>query len=150
MVVHSPDRLSTLYDQDETAWLEAMAELVRQHRLDELDLPHLSEYLTDMARRDRREVKSRLTVLIAHILKRVHQPERRSGGWRATVEAQRQELVGLLESKTLRHHAEAVLPSAYADGVRQAAAETERPVSAFPAECPYTLDKLEGFDLLAE
>ncbi|MGQ0591183.1 MAG: DUF29 family protein [Gammaproteobacteria bacterium] len=55
-----------LYEHDETAWLETMAELIRLGRLDEIDYPNLAEYLADMARRDRREVESRLTVLIVH------------------------------------------------------------------------------------
>ncbi|MGH8479427.1 MAG: DUF29 family protein [Gammaproteobacteria bacterium] len=44
-----------LYEHDETAWLETMAELIRLGRLDEIDYPNLAEYLADMARRDRRE-----------------------------------------------------------------------------------------------
>ena len=150
MVVRSLDRLTALYERDETAWLEAMAGLIRDRHLGELDYENLGEYLADMARRDRREVESRLAVLIAHLLKWGHRPRRRSGSWRATIEVQRQELVRLLESGTLRNHAEAVLRRVYADGVRQAAAETSLPVSTFPPECPYTLDQLEGFDLLAE
>src|SRR5271170_7741523 len=88
--------MSTLYEQDETAWLEAMAELIRLGRLEELDYPNLAEYLADMARRDRREVESRLTTLMTHILKWTHQPDRRSGSWKGTVVEQRQELEGLL------------------------------------------------------
>jgi hypothetical protein len=150
VIVRSRDRLTALYERDETAWLEAMAGLIRDRCFGELDYENLGEYLADMARRDRREVESRLAGLIAHLLKWKHQPGRRSGSWRATIEGQRQELVRLLESGTLRNHAEAVLRRVYADGVRQAAAETSLPVSTFPPECPYTLDQLEGFDLLAE
>jgi hypothetical protein len=148
MAVVSVDRLPSLYEQDETAWLEAMVDLIREGRFDAIDYPHLGEYLADMARRDRREVKSRLGLLIAHLLKWTYQPEHRSGSWRATIEIQRQELASLLESGTLRNHAEAVLSKAYADGARQAAAETELPASTFPIDCPYTLDQLEALDLL--
>src|SRR5437762_265465 len=69
-------QLDVLYERDETAWLEAMADLIRTGRLDEVDYPNLAEYLADMARRDRREVDSRLVVLLAHVLKWVHQPDR--------------------------------------------------------------------------
>src|SRR3954452_12731877 len=123
MVVRALERLTALYERDETAWLEAMAERIRDGRLGELDYENLGEYLADMARRDRREVESRLAVRIAHLLKWEHQPRRRSRSWRATIEVQRQELVRLLESGTLRNHAEAALRRVYADGVRQAAAE---------------------------
>jgi hypothetical protein len=134
--------LQALYEQDETAWLEAMAGLVSQRRLDEIDYPHLAEFLTDMALRDRREVTSRLSLLIAHLLKWNYQPDRRTGGWQVTVEVQRQELADLLESGTLRNHAIAVLAKAYANAVRQAIAETKLPASTFPAECPYSLEAL--------
>lgn len=88
--------LGLLYERDETAWLEAMSEMIRLGRLEELDYPNLAEYLTDMAQRDRREVESRLTLLLTHVLKWVHQPDRRSGSWKGTIVAQRQELEGLL------------------------------------------------------
>ncbi|HET6576565.1 MAG TPA: DUF29 domain-containing protein [Fimbriiglobus sp.] len=132
--------LSTLYEQDETAWLEAMAELAAQGRLSEMDHQHLSEYLADMAKRDRREVFSRLVVLLAHLLKWDHQPDRRSGSWRGTIREQRRELRQLLESATLQSHAEAVFADAYAEARRQAADETELSVEIFPEECGWTLD----------
>ncbi len=150
MIVRPTESLPSLYEQDETAWLEAMVQLIRQQRFDELDYTHLSEFLEDLARRDRREVESRLAGLIAHLLKWTYQPERRSGSWRATVEVQRQELVRLLESGVLRNHAEAVLPKAYAAGVRQAMAETEQSAESFPQECPYALEQLLDENLLTE
>ncbi len=139
-----------LYEQDETAWLEAMAELIRLGRLDEVDYPNLAEYLADMARRDRREVESRLTVLIAHALKWSHQPDRRSGGWKGTIVEQRQELEGLVSRAVLRNHAEAVLADVYRKAVERAAAETGLPGETFPGTCPYALDQLLSADLLAE
>jgi hypothetical protein len=39
-----------------------MADLAARRRLGEMDFAHLSEYLSDMAKRDRREVKGRLMV----------------------------------------------------------------------------------------
>lgn len=139
-----------LYEQDETAWLEAMAELIRMGRRDEVDYPNLAEYLADMARRDRREVTSRLSVLVAHLLKWRHQPERQTGSWRGTVEIQRQELAELLESGVLRNHAGEVLGKAYANGVRQAVAETGLPEVAFPAGCPDSLDEILSAPLEAD
>ena len=134
--------LELLYEQDETAWLEAMAVLAAEGRLSEMDSHNLSEYLSDMAKRDRREVTSRLAVLIAHLLKWRDQPMRRSGSWRETVEVQRQELSELLESGTLRNHAADTLSKAYTFGVRQAVAETGLLESAFPIDCPFTLDEV--------
>lgn len=150
MVVRPIEILPSLYEEDETAWLEAMADLIAAQRYEELDYPHLQEYLTDMAIRDRREVKSRLVTLIAHRLKWIHQPDKRSASWRGTILEQRRELRDLLGRGVLRNHAEAVLGKAYQDAVEQAAAETELPPETFPAVCPWTLELLLSPDVLAE
>src|SRR5947209_2657229 len=132
MAQRTADALTDLYEADETAWLEAMAKLIRAKRYRELDYRHLREYLSDMAKRDKREVTSRLTVLIAHLLKWMYQPEKRSGSWRATILVQQQALGPDLEGGILRRHAEAILPRAYANAVEQAAIETELPAERFP------------------
>src|SRR5262245_23337972 len=134
--------LSALYERDETAWLEAMSALAASGAFEEMDYKHLSEYLADMAKRDRREVFSRLVVLLSHLLKWEHQPEHRSGSWRGTMREQRRELRQLLESGTLRKHAEAVLADAYAEARRQAADETELSLDVFPVENARGLDAL--------
>ncbi len=137
-----PLPLSALYEHDETAWLEAMSALAAEGRHDALDYPNLSEYLSDMAKRDRREVFSRLAVLLAHLLKWNHQPDRRSGSWLGTILVQQRELRQLLESGTLRNHADAVLAEAYADAVSQAAVETGLPRATFPAGCVWEVDAM--------
>jgi hypothetical protein len=142
MATEEAVRLDVLYERDETAWLEAMADLIRSGRLDQVDYPSLAEFLADMAQRDRREVISRMSILIAHLLKWRHQPGQRSGSWRGTVELQRQELAELLESGVLRNHAGEVLAKAYTNGMRQAVAETGLSESTFPETCPYSLDAL--------
>jgi hypothetical protein len=139
MVERSTHSLASLYHDDETAWLESMAHLVSERRFEELDHEHLHEYLLDMARRDKREVLSRLTVLLAHLLKWEHQPDQQTNSWRATILHQRQELRDLLESRTLHNYAEEILSRAYGRAVQQAAAEAGVEESAFPASCPWSL-----------
>jgi len=136
--------LSVLYEQDETAWLESMAALAAEGRFAQLDLPNLAEYLADMAKRDRREVFSRLVVLLAHLLKWDYHPQGRCGSWRGAIREQRRELRQLLESGTLRNHAAAVLAEAYAEARRQAADETELDPNVFPSENPWPLDEVIG------
>jgi len=131
---------AALSELDETAWLEATADLIRHGRIEEVELETLAEYLTDMAKRDRREVFSRLVVLLSHLLKWHYDPERRSGSWRGTILEQQRELRQLLESGTLRNHAIAVFADAYADARKQAAAETGLARATFPQECAWDLD----------
>ncbi len=150
MIQRAATELSQLYDADETAWLEAMADLIRQGRCEDLDFAHLEEYLGDMARRDRREVKSRLITLLAHVLKWMHQPDQRSRSWRGTIVEQRQELAELVARGVLRSHAEAVLADAYTEAVERAVAETGLTAESFPDECPYSLEQLLSADFPSE
>ena len=93
-----------------------------------------------MARRDKREVFSRLVTLITHLLKWEQQPNQRSNSWRGTIVSQRRELAQLLESGTLRRYAGEVLEKAYRHAVEQASAETGLAEEIFPSECSMSLE----------
>ena len=136
--------LASLYESDETAWLDAMSDLVAGGRFAELDRAHLAEYLADMAKRDRREVNSRMAQLLAHLLKWYFQPEKRTRSWERTIELQRQKLRRILESGTLRNHVEDRLPEIYGDAVRLAAIETGSAPELFPAVCPFDWRQIES------
>ena len=138
--------LAELYLADETAWLDAMAELIGAGEHSELDYANLREYLRDMANRDRREVMSRLKQLLLHILKWEHQPGKRTRSWSTSILDQQQDLAADLESGVLRNHAEAAIEQAYVGAVRLASNETELPSKAFPSECPYSLDELLAYE----
>jgi len=142
--------LSELYEADETAWLDAMAKLVRERCVDDLDYPHLAEYLEDMARRDRKEVSSRLRVLLIHVLKWIYQKDMRSPSWRLTVLEQQAELETDLDKGVLRNHATESLAAIYEKGVKYAAQETNLPAEGFPNQCPWTLDQLMSAEVLAD
>jgi hypothetical protein len=150
MIRQTEPALPELYVDDETAWLDAMADLLAAGAFGELDFASLREYLTDMATRDRREVESRLVVLLMHILKWVHQPDDRSRSWQASIIEQRQELRRLAGQGVLRNHAESVLTEVYRDAVDRAAAETGWSAQTFPAECGYSVEDLLSFDPAAD
>lgn len=132
----------TLLDQDETAWLEQTAVLVAEGRFGEIDSAQPGEYLADLARRDRREVIRRLTVLPAHRLKWEHQPPERGNSWQATILLQCQELRDLLESRRLENHARESLGKAHERAVKLAALEMGIEESALPAVCPWLLEEV--------
>lgn len=146
--VQITERLSvtpeSLFLADETAWLELTAQLVAEGSWGQIDRVNLSEYLTDMAKRDRREVMSRLVVLLTHLLKWNHQSDQRTGSWQATIDLQRLDLGDLLDSRTLFNHAQDVLPKAYERATSQTAKETGLSAKDFPTTCPFTLDGLLG------
>lgn len=135
--------LSELYERDEVAWYGAMIELIELGRTDDLDFVNLKELLESMAKREHREVKSRLRILLAHWLKWQYQPEKRTGSWAATLVLQRSELRDdFSDSRVLYNRAVEVLDSAYHQAVRFASAETGLPPETFPETCPVTLDEL--------
>ena len=99
-----------------------------------------------MAKRDRREVESRLLQLLVHILKWEFQPDKRTSSWRRSIAHQLRELGKDLESGVLHNHAEACLLEEYREAIKDAAVETGLPESAFPPECPYSLDELLAYE----
>jgi hypothetical protein len=135
--------LTALYEADETAWLDAMAELVAQGRFAELDQIHLAEYLSDMAKRDRREVSNRL----AQLLKWYFQPVKRTRSRERSIELQRQKLQQILDSATLRNHAEDHLAEMYAKAIRLVIIDTDLPVEAFPPVRPFDWPQIESAPL---
>ena len=140
---------STVAEIDETAWLEETAAQLRAGRTADVDLAQLAEYLTDMAKRDRREVKSRLAILIAHLLKWKYQPGRRCLSWQNTIRDQREELEEILTSTVLLAHAHDVLPAAWAKGRLHAIAQTGLADDTFPVNCPMPLSAILKSDIWA-
>lgn len=61
--------LRQLYEQDDSAWAEANADLLRAGQFGQLDIEHLLEELSDMGKSEQRAPESRLCVLLARLLK---------------------------------------------------------------------------------
>ncbi len=100
-----------LYDFDYYTWTHRQAQLLRQGRFNELDVPHLIEELESMGTRERRELYHRLAILAAHLLKWIYQPNRRGNSWRRTIAVQRLGLADLLAvNPDLKLQLEEVLP----------------------------------------
>jgi hypothetical protein len=57
------------YEADFYAWTMEQAQLLRSGEFSELDIENIAEELESMGRSDKREIESRLTVLLAHLLK---------------------------------------------------------------------------------
>ena len=84
------------YDQDFVLWTERQAALIRAGQFDLVDWENVATEIEAMGSRERRELGSRLKVLVMHLLKWQFQPERRSISWRTTINDQRDELEQLL------------------------------------------------------
>ena len=80
------------YDRDVILWSEEQARLLRARRFSELDLEHLADEIEDVGKSEKRELASRMTVLLAHLLKWRSQPESRSKSSGATIAIQRKRI----------------------------------------------------------
>ena len=89
--------MSATYEKDIVAWSKEQAALLRAGRLSALDLQHIADEVEDVGKSEQRELASRLAVLLAHLLKWSHQPERRGKSWAFTIREQRRALTLHLE-----------------------------------------------------
>jgi Domain of unknown function DUF29 len=142
-------QVTTQYDADFFRWTQDTAELIRQARLDELDLEHVAEEIQDMGNRDKREVYSRLKVLLMHLLKWEFQPALRSRSWEHAIREQRSQLkLVLKDSPSLVRFATSKFKAAYSEAVEDAVFETGLPVDRFSRSCPYATDEILTKDFL--
>ncbi|MDX2228880.1 MAG: DUF29 domain-containing protein [Leptolyngbyaceae cyanobacterium bins.349] len=89
---------SSLYEQDFVAWCEDTASKLRSRDFANLDFEALIEEIESLGRADKRELQSRLRVLLAHLLKRLYVTSPNDyRGWENTIAEQRSELELLLE-----------------------------------------------------
>jgi hypothetical protein len=144
-------RNSTAYDEDFYAWTQEQAKLLRSGNLSQIDVENVAEELESMGRSDKREIDSRLEVLLMHLLKWQVQVRQRSPGWSGTIREQRRRITKLLrESPSLRPAIAQLIPEAYLEARDKASDETGLPESMFPTECPFTPDQIMAEDFLPE
>lgn len=132
--------MAKLYETDFYAWTVAQANLLRQEEFEQVDWDNLIEEIDTLGRSERNEVKSRLTVLIMHLLKWQYQPKRSGPSWRKTIATQRVDLADLLaDNPSLHRQLPEFVTAAYPSAVKKAEIETGLPATIFPPACPYTV-----------
>ncbi len=129
-LVYEEDRASgpharASYETDVHGWAMQQAESLRLRRFHELDIENLADEVEAVARQERKELVSRLSLVYQHLLKWDHQRERRSASWARTIREQRTQVSELLdENRSLRPHLNALIETAYRQGRVAALNET--------------------------
>ncbi|MHB8249434.1 MAG: DUF29 domain-containing protein [Acidithiobacillus sp.] len=140
-----------LYEQDFLAWVEDQAEALRTRQIGALDWDNLVEEIESMGASQRRELGSRLAVLLMHLVKWHWQPEKRSKSWQLTILEQRREIRRLLKaSPSLQRFIPDEIPEAWMDARKAASTETDIPALTFPTECPWDAETQVLADWLPE
>jgi hypothetical protein len=133
-------RLAIAKETDAAAWAEEMAALLESHDYANLDVAGLAEELRDLSRSRFDELRSRLRVLIVHLLKWQYQPARRSRSWRSTITTQRFDIADMLkESPSLGTRLQPEFAEVWYRATVQAADETGIDIEKFPADCIWDL-----------
>ncbi|MEH2051518.1 DUF29 domain-containing protein [Nostoc sp.] len=135
--------MPNFYETDFYTWTQEQANLLRHHQWNQLDLPNLIEEIESLGRKERQELRNRLSVLIRHLLKWEYQPKQRSRSWLATIRVQRREILNLLsENPSLKPYIEEALQESYENGRDLASGETNLPLSSFPNQCLYLFEEI--------
>lgn len=118
-------------------WVHQQANALRQREDHKLDRDRLAEEIEALGGMERREIESRLRVLLRHLLKWRYQPVKRSNSRRASVVEARGRIASVIkDSPSLRRHPEQHLAEAYEIARLRAADDTG--LDNLPAECPWT------------
>ena len=133
--------MTTLYKRDFFGWTQDQADALRRRSINELDWENLVEEVESMGKQERSELQSRLVVLLTHLLKWRHQPERRTRSWALTIVEQRLRAQQVLdENPSLKPEVQDVITTAYRLSRIRAARETRRPIVTFPSQSEYDWD----------
>jgi len=137
-----------LYETDFYGWIQEQSSLIRSGDTSLLDYENILEEIEAMGRAERRSLRSRLAVLLMHLLKWQYQPTLRGKSWRATITHQRTAISSLLEdSPGLQNALQDRVDSAWKDALKDVVAETDLDKDIFPQVCPWSFDTFmdDGF-----
>lgn len=138
-----PQADAARYDEDFYTWTQEQGARLRAGELDGLDLGNLAEEIESLGKSQFASLVSALRIVLLHMLKFDHQPERRSRSWAVSIATHRDQAVEELdESPGLKSRLDEAVTKAYRRARLEASGETGLPLKLFPESCPYPLDEI--------
>ena len=137
-----PD-LKTLYEIDDSLWLEETIELLKAKNFEALDLENLIEELEDLGNEKKFRVASFLQQIIRHaLLLQFWSSEREynQGHWESEL-VNFQDQLNTYLTASLRKYLEQEFDNIYQKATRYVRKKTKNQV-IFPDTCPYSLEEL--------
>jgi hypothetical protein len=149
-----PQLNQILYEQDFYLWIQTTAQLLKERRFEEVEWSNLIEEIESMGRSEKKELKSRLIVLIEHLLKLMYWESEKAynaRGWRNTIVEQKTEIeLALEDSPSLRPLLNSLFLDCYQKARSNALQKYQLPPDFFPAKPPFTLEDVLNSDYLPE
>lgn len=131
------------YEEDFYGWVMANAALLKKGKFNQVDINHIIEEMENLGASEKRELVSRLSQLIMHLLKWHFQPTMRGHSWIYSIRAQRKQTkIHLKDNPSLKSKLDEILLDSYDVAISEAAKETSLDEKNFPSECPYTFDQI--------
>ena len=134
----------TLYDSDFALWIEDTVRKLKTKNTEDLDWENLIEEVESLGKRDKRDLKSRLTTLFEHLLKRLYVPLPDCyRGWEVTISRTQQELNQILEdSPSFRNYLIQLLNQCYQKALKNVQIEYDTKFPDNIDSFPYNIDSL--------
>jgi len=131
------------YDRDLYTWAVEQAALLRAGKIAEADALNIAEELDDVGNEQYDKLESALRLILLHLLKWDHQPERRSRSWWLSINVHRKHVLKVLRKNPgLKPAADEAMTEAYEVARIEAAVQTSLEQEQFPNDCPYSWDEI--------
>ncbi|WP_422134132.1 DUF29 domain-containing protein [Endozoicomonas sp. ALD040] len=158
--------MENLYNTDYHGWIARQRELLKNNRLNELDIPNLLEAMEQEMGNNHHTLESHLKILLLHLLKYQHQVEvinpvlpepYNCREWFASIDRARDAIGSLLRrNPSLKRETDETLREVYPSAKRMAIKEMNRYVqkhqqlnnNSFTPECPWTFGQIIEDDWL--
>jgi hypothetical protein len=146
------DTNKTLYEQDFYLWIQTTLAILRERKLEQLDIENLIEEIDSMGRSEKKELKTRLVVLIEHLLKLQYWTEEKDYNarvWRNTVVEQRRQIAyTLADSPSLKGILNDVFLDCYTDARNDTINKYQLPSTLFPEQPSFSLIQVLNADFM--
>jgi len=154
MVAESQQRQQQLYETDYHLWVVETVKQLQNQDFESIDWDNLIEEISDLARRDKKKLKSLLKHLIEHLLKLKYwqaEKSRNQGHWQAEITNFRQLIRDELEdSPSLQPYLYEIYPQCYAEARKIASQRSQLSLNTFPSEPIAPLEKILDENWLPE
>ena len=143
--------MGNLYETDIVAWATEQAQLLRSGQWSLLDILNIAEEIEAVGKSEKRELKSRMGILIGHLLKWKFQPGKRSNSWLTTIRIQRLIVEDNLEETPSLKHAlsdKHWLQRCWNEGLKLASDDTG--IEDIPSQPIWTVEQLRDPSFLPD
>ena len=118
-------KVGRAYEADLYGWVEDQVALLKANEVGSIDASHITRELDDLGRSEFDKLVSAIRVVLHHLLKWDHQPDRRSRSWVITIDEHRRRIRReLRDSPSLKPKIEEAIAEAYPDALDGARRET--------------------------